>query len=220
MRKGIMVLAALLSGAPSAFAAQDGGVQTEITGFEGLAWGTAAVAVIESFGKPGQEEHQDSLTLLAYQSVRFGYEGVVLFAVHERHGLVMGKYLIPLSEENDCEQQFREVRRQVNITYPLIRPTERRYNNAPEDLCEAQIAGNAGWLVQWTDGKTMASIAAVLSAGKSNLQVAYESAVFKEWAGAREAQAQVFPALAPAEADSAAVDAEAEGADSDSETPD
>lgn len=228
MRKETIVVAALLLSAPSAFAAQNGGVQTEITGFEGLAWGTPAATVIASFGEPGQEDQQDSLTLLAYQSERYGYETVLLFAVHESHGLVMGKHLLPINEENDCEDQFREVRRQVNITYPLIRPAERRYNNAPEDLCEAQVAGDAGWLVQWTDEKNLSTIVAVLSAGKSNLQVAYESATFKVWAAAREDRARELRALAPAdttapaptEADSAAVDAEAEGADSDSEMKD
>ncbi|MEE9207190.1 MAG: hypothetical protein V3U67_02260 [Gemmatimonadota bacterium] len=209
-----VLVAALLLCAPSGLAAQDGGVQTEITGFEGLAWGTPASAVLASFGEPGQEELQDSLTLLAYQSARFGYEAVVLFAVHQSHGLVMGKYLMPLNEENDCEVQFREVRRQVNITYPLIRPTERRYNNAPEDLCEAQAAGNAGWLIQWTDEKNLSTIVVVLSAGKSDLQVAYESALFKEWAATREERARDLEiqapadsaALEPAGADSAAVD--------------
>ena len=167
---------------PSAVAQQRASLTIE--GYRDLTWGTAAEAVLETFGEPEEDAVLDGgLRMLAFRDSLVGQPSVVLFGVLPEDGLVKGQEVVNAREGQECIDQVRRIHRFVDLQYPLIQPTESAKSNAAGMICEAVKQGSGYWYRQWIDESTGSVISVRLESGSDQINLIYESLRFREWVG-------------------------------------
>lgn len=185
------VFGALLALHPSPVAAQTEGDEpgvvmsepsTEISSFRGIEWGTTEAELIESFGQPvEQRQLETGLELLAYRSELVGQPSLILFGLLQDEGLVKAQEVVDVPGGDACIDMIRSIHHQIDLQYPLIRPSEQAKNNTPDAICEAAPAGSAYWHRQWRDEETGSVITVSLASGSDQVDVTYESRQFRDW---------------------------------------
>lgn len=188
--RGLVVVGLLFVATSSATAqeefAEAEGPYTSIEGFRGLDWGTSEDDVIARLGEPTERRRlDDGLEILAYGSTLDGRPSVVLLGLLDEQGFVKAQEVSNLAGNDDekCIEQVRDIHREINLRYPLIRPTEEAKNNTPEPICSAAPAGEAYWHRQWRDEATGSAITVSVKSGSDKVEVTYESKAFIDWVG-------------------------------------
>lgn len=173
-------------------AAERVGPSTSIEGFRGLEWGTSEAEIIAVFGEPVERRRlENGLQLLAYRDSLVGRPSLLLFGLLEADGLVKAQEVIDVEAGNACIETIREIHRDVNLQYPLIRPAAQAKNNTPETICDAAPEGLAYWHRQWRDETTGSVVTVSLASGSDEIDLIYESGRFREWVAPEGAQADV-----------------------------
>jgi hypothetical protein len=156
-----------------------------IDSFRGLAWGSTTAMVLEAFGEPEEDSVLDGgLQMLAFRDSLVGRPSVVLFGILPDHGLVKGQEVITALEGQECVDQMRSIHTLVDLQYPLIRPTEEAINHTNGMICEAVKQGSAFWHRQWIDEVTGSVVSVRLDSGSTQINLIFESLIFREWIGA------------------------------------
>lgn len=189
--RNVLAILLLMGGANGALAqdtmADAEGPFTSITGFRGLDWGTPQAEVIASLGEPSERRRlENGLEMVAYRGTLVGRPSIVLFGFLEDEGLVKAQEVSNLAGGDECIEQVRDVHREVNLRYPLIRPTEEAKNNSPDAICTAAPAGEAYWHRQWRDEATGSVITVSVRSGSDQVELTYESRAFVDWIGPEE----------------------------------
>jgi hypothetical protein len=163
---------------------RDRGPHTNIAGFRGIEFGASAAEIRSAFGDPAEERRLDSgLRMLAYHGELAGQPSLILFGLLDDRGFVKAQEVIDLAGGETCIAEIREIQHEINLAYPLIRPTEQARNNTPDPICTAAPAGDAFWHRQWRDESTGAVITVSVPSGSDEVDVIYESLAFRDWVG-------------------------------------
>ncbi|MFW6083828.1 MAG: hypothetical protein ACODAA_01290 [Gemmatimonadota bacterium] len=182
--------------------ALDEGPFTSISGFRGLSWGTAEADVIARFGEPEERRTLESgIEIIAYRGTLADRPSIVLLGFLADRGLVKAQEVSNLAGGEKCIEQVRDVHREVNLRYPLIRPAEEAKNNTPDAICSAAPAGDAYWHRQWRDETTGSVVTVSLRSGSDKVELTYESQAFIDWIGSEDGGAtpEIEDEGAPAE---------------------
>lgn len=182
---GIAAVCLLLGGDGGAFAqettADAEGPFTSITGFRGVGWGTSEADVMASLGEPHERRRlENGLDLIAYRSSLVDRPSIILYGFLDGQGFVKAQEISDLADD-ECIEQVRDIQRQVNLAYPLIRPTEEAKNNTPDEICTAAPAGEAYWHRQWRDESTGSVVTVSVRSGSDKVELTYESQAFIDW---------------------------------------
>lgn len=162
---------------------------TEISSFRGIEWGTTEAELVEAFGQPvEQRQLETGLELMAYRSELVGQPSLILFGLLDEEGLVKAQEVIDVPGGDACIDMIRSIHHQIDLQYPLIRPSEQAKNNTPDAICDAAPAGSAYWHRQWRDEETGSVITVSLASGSQQLDVTYESRQFRDWAEPDQAE--------------------------------
>lgn len=206
--RGLLVVGLLFVATSNATAqekfAEAEGPYTSIEGFRGLDWGTSEGDVIARLGEPTERRRlDDGLEILAYRNTLVGHPSIVLLGLLDEQGFVKAQEVSNLAGNDDekCIEQVRDIHREINLRYPLIRPAEEAKNNTPEPICSAAPAGEAYWHRQWRDETTGAAITVSVKSGSDKVEVTYESKAFIDWVGSEGdgARPEIEDEGAPAE---------------------
>lgn len=157
---------------------------TSITGFRGIEFGASAEQIRSVFGAPIEDRRLDNgLHMLAYRGELAAEPSLILFGLLDDRGFVKAQEVIDLAGGSDCIAEIRQIHHEINLTYPLIRPSEQARNNTPDPICVAAPAGGAFWHRQWRDESTGAVITVSVASGSDEVDVIYESQAFRDWVG-------------------------------------
>ena len=155
-----------------------------VESFRGVAWGEDVEAVVALFGEPEDDQMLDGdLRMLAYRDTLASQPSVVLFGFLPESGLQKGQVVVNTLKAQECIDQIRAIHTLVDRQYPLIHPTEEARNGTTDFICEAAEQGQAHWHRQWHDQETGAVVSVRLDSGTIHVNLIYESAVFRRWAG-------------------------------------
>ena len=155
---------------------------TTITGFRGIEFGASAGEIRSVFGEPVENRRLESgLRMLAYRGELADQPSLILFGLLDDLGFVKAQEVVDLAGGDACIYQIREIQQAINLKYPLIRPAEQARNNTADPICTAAPAGQAFWYRQWRDETTGAVITVSVASGTDEVDVIYESRVFRDW---------------------------------------
>ena len=158
-------------------------VSTSVDSFNGLFWGASAEEVEMRYGSAVQTDTLgNGIVVLAYRETVLDLPATTMYAVLPDKGLVKGQHAVKFDfEAGDCEGQYRRIRDDVAVTYPLITPVENANHPYDMDFCSALREGQGGWATQWSDPSTGSVITVIAHPGSDEVKLIYESALFLEW---------------------------------------
>lgn len=149
--------------------------------FATIPWGTSRTDLIREKGEPVREfAISDTLAIdaMLYRDNVLGEDVLVVFAVQDDEGLVMGDYYVNYDSNIECVLRFQKFKDAITERYPEIVLYEFKGGQEGPDLC----GDGAAWTASWDDPASMARIEMRVNRNMGAVEVNYMGPSWFAWA--------------------------------------
>lgn len=180
MRGALLLLVAVLAACAGEYAP----AEPQITGFDGIPWGTTRDAIVASKGDPLDEvDETGGIHRLRYVDTLLGERVFVDYWVDTfSEGLMGGMYNLDAPTPGECASLFTAVRGSLETRYPDL-PTERRGGAGSAGFCGSPEGSFTGH--RWDDPANGATVILGRVGGDRWIAVEYGTPSLDAWRDAR-----------------------------------
>ena len=166
-----------------------------ITQFEEIDWGAGEDAIRARHGAPLASEAVVNGVELAYHRTVNGQQVEAEFTVHQKHGLIVGCFVVPFASPEECHRIFAAWRDTIAESYSDLQPREEQEVEEDGTSFEDAFAqGKASWCVEWDDPTGLARIELLVWPAAEVFWVSYYGPYADDWEEERfEAERKTAP---------------------------